>query len=64
MINQIGYQYLHLKDIESAIDVFRLNVSRIPEFWNVYEVSITGYFLSFCFLLIKEKLPNPPMMAI
>ena len=37
IINQIGYQFLRIEDIESAIEVFRLNVSLFPDHWNVYD---------------------------
>ncbi|MFC1800213.1 tetratricopeptide repeat protein [Candidatus Eisenbacteria bacterium] len=37
MINRAGYQYLRLKDLPSALEVFRLNVSLFPDFWNVYD---------------------------
>ena len=37
MINRIGYQYLRLKDVVSALEVFRLNVNLFPDFWNVYD---------------------------
>jgi tetratricopeptide (TPR) repeat protein len=37
VINQVGYQYLRLKDVTSAFEVFRLNVSLFPDHWNVYD---------------------------
>lgn len=37
LINRIGYQYLRLKDVKSALEVFRLNVTLFPDFWNVYD---------------------------
>lgn len=37
LINRVGYQYLRLKDVSSALEVFRLNVSLFPDFWNVYD---------------------------
>ena len=37
MINRVGYRYLRLKDVPSALEVFRLNVSLFPDYWNVYD---------------------------
>jgi len=37
VINSIGYQYLRLNDLETALEVFRLNKSLFPDFWNVYD---------------------------
>jgi len=37
VINRAGYQYLRLKDIQSALEIFRLNVSLFPDYWNVYD---------------------------
>ena len=37
LINRVGYQYLRWKDVNSAIEVFRLNVSLFPDNWNVYD---------------------------
>ncbi len=37
VINRVGYRYLRLKDVPSALEVFRLNVSLFPDFWNVYD---------------------------
>ena len=37
LINRVGYQYLRLEDVPSALEVFRLNVSLFPDFWNVYD---------------------------
>jgi len=36
-INRVGYQYLRLKDVQSALEVFKLNVSLFPDSWNVYD---------------------------
>jgi len=36
LINWTGYQFLRLKDIKSALEVFKLNVSLLPDAWNVY----------------------------
>jgi hypothetical protein len=36
-INRIGYRYLRMKDIPSALAVFRLNVSLFPDYWNAYD---------------------------
>ena len=37
VINRVGYRYLRLKDVPSALEVLRLNVSLFPDFWNVYD---------------------------
>jgi len=37
VINQVGYRYLRLKDVPSALEIFRLNVSLFPGYWNVYD---------------------------
>ena len=37
LINRVGYQYLRLKDVPDALEVFRLNVSLFPDNWNVYD---------------------------
>jgi tetratricopeptide (TPR) repeat protein len=37
LINQIGYQYLRLEKVSSAIEIFKLNVRLFPEVWNVYD---------------------------
>lgn len=37
LINRIGYQYLRLNDVSSALKVFRLNISLFPHSWNVYD---------------------------
>ena len=36
-MNQVGYQYMRLKDLPAALEVFRLNVSLFPDSWNVYD---------------------------
>ncbi len=36
-INSIGYQFLRLKNIKSALEVFRLSVNLFPDSWNVYD---------------------------
>ena len=36
-INRVGYQYLRLKDVQSALEIFKLNVSLFPDSWNVYD---------------------------
>ena len=37
MINRAGYQYMRLKSLQSAMEVFRLNVELFPDSWNVYD---------------------------
>ena len=37
MINLVGYRYLRLKDVPSALEVLRLNISLFPDYWNVYD---------------------------
>ena len=37
VINRAGYRYFRLKNVPSALEVFRLNVSLFPDFWNVYD---------------------------
>jgi tetratricopeptide (TPR) repeat protein len=37
LINRVGYQYLRLKDVQSALEIFKLNVSLFPRSWNVYD---------------------------
>ncbi len=37
LINRIGYQYLRMEDIKSAVKIFKLNVSLFPDTWNVYD---------------------------
>ena len=37
LVNQIGYQFLRLKDVESALNVFKMNVHLFPDYWNVYD---------------------------
>jgi len=37
MINRVGYQYIRLKHVPSALEVFRLNISLFPDYWNVYD---------------------------
>jgi len=37
MINQVGYHYLRLKDVPSALEAFRLNLTLFPGSWNVYD---------------------------
>ena len=37
MINGIGYQYLRLKDVQSALKIFKLNIGLFPASWNVYD---------------------------
>jgi tetratricopeptide (TPR) repeat protein len=36
-INRIGYRYLRLEDVPSALEVFELNVRLFPDYWNVYD---------------------------
>jgi hypothetical protein len=37
LVNRAGYQYMRWKDVDSALKVFRLNVSLFPDYWNVYD---------------------------
>ena len=37
MINFTGYYYLHIGNIENALEVFWLNIKLFPDFWNVYD---------------------------
>jgi len=37
LLNRAGYQYLRLNDLQSALEIFRLNVSLFPNVWNVYD---------------------------
>ena len=37
LINQIGYNYLRMEDIKSAVEIFSLNVNLFSDFWNVYD---------------------------
>lgn len=37
LINEVGYMYLRMKDINSALEVFSLNVNLFPGSWNVYD---------------------------
>jgi tetratricopeptide (TPR) repeat protein len=36
-INQLGYNFLQQKEIDKAIEVFKLNVKYFPEHWNGYD---------------------------
>lgn len=36
-INRIGYNYLRIENIQSALEVFKLNVNLFPDSWNVYD---------------------------
>lgn len=36
-LNRAGYQFLRLKDVPSALQVFELNVRLFPDSWNVYD---------------------------
>ena len=37
LINRIGYNYLRLENVPSAVEIFRLNVSLFPDSWNAYD---------------------------
>jgi len=37
LINRAGYYYLRLKNVPSALEVFRLNTTLFPNSWNVYD---------------------------
>jgi len=37
LINRVGYQFLRLKNVASALEVFRLNIGLFPDSWNVYD---------------------------
>jgi hypothetical protein len=36
-MNRIGYDLMSMKKMQDAIEVFRLNVERFPQSWNVYD---------------------------
>ena len=36
-LNLTGYYHLRLKNIDAAINIFKLNVSLFPDSWNVYD---------------------------
>ena len=36
-INAFGYQYLFAKELDKAIDMFKMNVEKYPDSWNVYD---------------------------
>ncbi len=36
-LNGIGYYFAHMGELESALQVLRLNVDLFPESWNVYD---------------------------
>ena len=42
-INSVGYMYLQSKQIKQAIDVFKYNVKKHPDAWNVYDSLGEGY---------------------
>jgi len=37
IINRVGYQFIRLDDIDSALKVFHLNIKLYPDVWNVYD---------------------------
>ncbi len=37
LINRTGYYYLRLKDVPSALKIFKLNINLFPDNWNVYD---------------------------
>jgi tetratricopeptide (TPR) repeat protein len=42
-INMAGYLYLQTDHVKEAIDVFKYNVEKYPESWNVYDSLGEGY---------------------
>jgi len=46
LINQIGYDYLRIKRIQSAVEVFKLNAHLYPDSWNVYDSYGEALYLS------------------
>lgn len=42
-INALGYQYLNAKNLDKAIETFKLNVKNHPESWNVYDSIAEAY---------------------
>lgn len=45
-LNSLGYQLLGIKNIEAAIEIFKLNVEAHPESFNVYDSLGEAYMLS------------------
>lgn len=43
LLNGIGYHYLNSQQIEQALDIFKWNVERYPNSWNVYDSLGEGY---------------------
>ena len=42
-LNQYGYDLINQKKIKEAIEIFRTNVKRYPDSWNVYDSLGEGY---------------------
>jgi CubicO group peptidase (beta-lactamase class C family) len=53
-LNQLGYEFLNDKKIESAIKIFSLNVSEFPNSANVYDSRGEAYFNKKEYLLSKS----------
>ncbi len=46
VLNKIGYHYLTTKDYNSSIQIFKFNIEKYPNSWNVYDSLGEAYFLS------------------
>lgn len=42
-LNQYGFQLLNENKVDAALDIFKMNVKRNPESWNVYDSLGEGY---------------------
>lgn len=42
-INSVGYMYLQSKQVKEALEVFKYNVKKYPDAWNVYDSLGEGY---------------------
>lgn len=53
-LNQLGYEFLRNKNVDSAFEVFNLNVQEFPNSSNVYDSRGESYFYKKDYLLAKK----------
>jgi len=41
--NRLGYQFLQGNNLDAAVEIFKINVERFPESWNVYDSLAEAY---------------------
>jgi len=42
-INAFGYELMNEDDLSTALDVFRLNITKFPDSWNAYDSMAEAY---------------------